>query len=196
MSQISYDIRKAFLIWSAANILGLSIPPLVLYLVPSLTAISGLFSTALIIAMPLSLAQWIALRRSLPVSVLWLLSIPVSILAIVLIIREVPERYWLLIDPDPLAALIATSLVMGLLIGLPQWLILRRECDYSSIWLLGSTLGIGLGASIVIATDLVNQSGILAYIIAVLVYIITTGLTLAWLLSRKDQSQSPVISTV
>ena len=196
MSQISYDIRKAFLIWSAANILGLSIPPLVLYFVPLLTAISGLFSTALIIAMPLSVAQWIALRRILPVSALWILSIPASILAIVLIIREVPERYWLLIDPDPLAALIATSLVIGFLIGLPQWLILRRECDYSSIWLLGSTLGVGLGASIVIATDLVNQSGILAYIVAVLFYVSATGLTLAWLLSQKDQSQTPAVSTV
>ena len=85
---------------------------------------------------------------------------------------------------------------MGLLIGLPQWLILRRECDYSSIWLLGSTLGVGLGASIVIGTDLVNQSGILAYIIAVLVYVIATGLALAWLLSRKVQSQSSASSTV
>jgi len=196
MSQISYAIRKAFLIWSVANVLGLTIPPLVLYFVPSLTAISGLFSTALIIAMPLSIAQWIALSRSLPVSALWILSIPVSVLAIVLIIREVPERYWLLIDPDPLAALITTSLVIGLLIGLPQWLILRRECAHASIWLLGSALGVGLGASIVIATDLVNQSGILAYIIAVLVYVISTGLTLAWLLRQKDQSQTPAISTV
>ena len=145
--------------------------------------------------MPLSVAQWIALRRILPVSALWILSIPASILAIVLIIREVPERYWLLIDPDPLAALIATSLVIGFLIGLPQWLILRRECDYASIWLLGSTLGVGLGAIIVIATDLVNQSGILAYIIAVLFYVSATGLTLAWLLTKKDHSQIPAIST-
>ena len=196
MSQISYAIRKAFLIWSVANILGLSIPPLVLYFVPSLTAISGLFCTALIISLPLSIAQWIALRRSLLVSALWILSIPASILAIVLIIREVPERYWLLIDPDPLAALIATSLVIGFLIGFPQWLILRRECAHASIWLLGSGLGVGLGASIVIATDLVNQSGILAYIVAVLFYVIATGLALAWLLSRKVQSQSSAGSTV
>jgi hypothetical protein len=196
MSQVSYDIRKAFLVWSVANILGLSIPPLVLYLVPLLTAISGLYSTTLIISLPLSFAQWIALRRSLPVSWLWILSIPVSILAIVLITREIPERYWLLIDPDPLAALITTSLVIGLMIGLPQWLILRRECAHSSIWLLGSALGLGLGASIVIATDLVNQSGILAYIVAVLFYVSATGLTLAWLLTKKHPSQTPAVSTV
>jgi len=196
MPQLSGDIRKAFLIWCAANILGLGAPPLILYLIPSLTAISGLYSTALIISLPLSIAQWIALRRSLPVSTLWILSIPVSIVAIVLIVREIPERYWLLIDPDPLAALIATSLVIGLMIGLPQWLILRRQADHASIWLLGSVLGVGLGASLVIATDLVNQSGILAYIIAVLFYVVATGLTLAWLISKKDKSQTPAVSTV
>ena len=194
MSQISGEIRNAFITWSIANILGLSVPPLVLFIVPSLTAISGLYSTTLIISLPLSIVQWIALRRSLPVSALWIFSIPVSILAIVLIIREIPERYWLLIDPDPLAALITTSLVIGLLIGLPQWLILRRECDHASIWLLGSTLGVGLGASIVIATDLVNISGILAYIIAVLIYVIATGITLSWLLMHREQPEEPVIN--
>jgi len=196
MSQFSSEIRNAFMTWSIANILGLSIPPLIMFLVPSLTAISGLLSTTLLISMPLSIVQWIALRRSFPVSALWIFSIPVSILAIVLIIREIPERYWLLIDPDPLAALITTSLVIGLLIGLPQWLILRREFAHASIWLLGSTLGVGLGASIVIATDLVNISGILAYIIAVLIYIIATGITLSWLLMYREQPEEPVINPI
>lgn len=196
MSQFSGEIRRAFITWSIANILGLSIPPLIIFLVPSLTAISGLLSTTLLISLPLSIVQWIALRRSLPVSALWIFSIPVSIFTIVLIIREIPERYWLLIDPDPLAALITTSLVIGLLIGLPQWLILRRECDHASIWLLGSTLGVGLGASIVIATDLVNISGILAYIIAALIYAIATGITLSWLLMNMEQPRKPVINPV
>ena len=131
MSQLSGEIRKAFAIWIVANILGLGVPPLVLFLFPHLTAVSGLFSTTLIISLPLSIAQWAALRRVLPVSILWIFTIPASILAMVLFIREVPERYFDLIDPESLAVLTATSFVIGLIIGLPQWLILRTECSGS-----------------------------------------------------------------
>jgi len=193
MSQISYDSRKAFLFWSVANILGLTIPPLVLYFVPSLTAISGLFTTTLIISLPLSVAQWIALRRSLPVSVLWTLTIPVCILVIVLIIRKVPED--LLESVDSYTEFFISSLLFGFIIGLPQWLILRRQADHASIWLLGSALGVGLGVGLVISTDLVNLSGILAYVFAVLCYVVATGLTLAWLISKKDKSQTPAVIT-
>ena len=196
MSENSGEIRNAFITWSIANILGFSIPPLIMFLVPSLTAISGLLSTTLLISMPLSITQWAALRRSLPVSILWIFSIPASILVLVLIVREMPESYWGYVDPESLAALIAISFVIGLMIGLPQWLILRRVCAHSSIWLLGSALGLGLGASIVIATDLVNISGILAYIIAVLIYVIATGITLSWLLVHREQSEEPVIKPV
>jgi len=196
MSQFSSEIRNAFMTWSIANILGLSIPPLIMFLVPSLTAISGLLSTTLLISMPLSITQWAALRRTLPVSILWIFSIPASILVLVLIVREMPESYWGFVDLESLAALIAISFLIGLMIGLPQWLILRRKSAQSSIWLLGSALGLGLGASIVIATDLVNISGILAYIIAVLIYIIATGITLFWLLMHREQSEEPVINPI
>ena len=196
MSQNSGEIRNAFITWSIANILGLSIPPLIMLLVPSLTAISGLLGTTLLISMPLSIAQWAALRRTLPVSILWIFSIPASIIVLVLIVREMPESYWGYIDPESLAALIAISFVIGLMIGLPQWLILRRECAGSSTWLLGSALGVGFGAGIVIATELVNISGILAYTIAVLIYVIATGITLSWLLVHKEQPGEPVINTV
>ena len=194
MSQFSSEIRNAFMTWSVANILGLSIPPLIMFLVPSLTARSGLLSTTLLISMPLSITQWAALRRTLPVSILWIFSIPASILVLVLIVREMPESYWGFVDLESLAALIAISFLIGLMIGLPQWLILRRKSAQSSIWLLGSALGLGLGASIVIATDLVNISGILAYIIAVLIYIIATGITLSWLLMYREQPEEPVIN--
>ena len=196
MSQFSSEIRNAFMTWSIANILGFSIPPLIMFLVPSLTAISGLLSTTLLISMPLSITQWAALRRTLPVSILWIFSIPASILVLVLIVREMPESYWGFVDLESLAALIAISFLIGLMIGLPQWLILRRKSAQSSIWLLGSALGLGLGASIVIATDLVNISGILAYIIAVLIYIIATGITLSWLVMHREQPEEPVINPV
>ena len=194
MSQISPEIRKAFLIWFVANILGLTIPPLVLYLVPLFTAITGLLSSTLIISLPLSIAQWIALRRIMPVSVLWILSLPASILVVVMLIREIPERFWPDADSEMLIVMVIFSIMVGLIIGLPQWLILRREHGNASIWLLGTVLGIALGAGVVLATDMVNLSGLLAFIFAVLVYVIVTGLSLTWLLMHKEQTQDAAIN--
>jgi hypothetical protein len=193
MSQLTGEIRKALLIWCLANILGLSIPPLIMYLVTLLTATLGLLSTTLIISMPLSIAQWAALRRIMPISILWIFSIPTSILAMVVIIREVWERFLGNVDPEPLIVMTSTFFLTGLIIGLPQWLILRRENDGASIWMLGTVLGVGLGASIVIATDLVNISGVIAYIVAVLIYVAATGLSLSWLLMRREQPEEPGI---
>lgn len=194
MNKVPTENWKAFLIWCVANLLGFSIPALVLLLVPGLTAISGLLSTTLIISLPLSIAQWIALRRIMPVSALWILSLPASILVFVMLIREIPERFFPDADSEILIVMVIFSIIAGLIIGLPQWLILHREHGKDSIWLLGTVLGIALGAGLVIGTDLVNQSGIAAYIITVLAYTIATGLTLLRLLMHKEQPQQPVIN--
>lgn len=196
MSQVSSEIRKAFLIWFAANILGLTIPPLVLYLIPSFTAVTGLLSSVLIISLPLSIAQWIALRRISPVSALWTISLPASILVFVLIIREIPDRYWSAVYSEALISVVFVSMLVGLIIAIPQWLILRRKHNRASIWLLGTVFGIGLGAGVVLATNLVNRSGIAAYIITVLVYTVATGLSLSWLLMRGDVARSPAAETI
>ena len=84
--------------------------------------------------------------------------------------------------------------MIGLFIALPQWLILRREHNNAVVWILGTVLGFAIGAAVVIGTDLVNTNGLAAYIIAVLIYTIATGLTLSWLLMRKDQPQDPGIN--
>ena len=187
MSQVSGDVRRASIIWSVANILGLGIPPLVMYFIPTLTAISGLFSTMLIISLPLSIAQWAALRISLPVSFLWIFSVPSSVLTFVLLIREIPESYFGFLGSETLVTLTFFGMIFGLLLGIPQWLILSRRYRGSVIWLLGSTLGVGLGAFLVIITDLVNRYGVLAYIIVVLVYTTSTGLPLSLLVKRQDK---------
>jgi hypothetical protein len=194
MSQISVEIRRAFLIWFVANILGLTIPPLVLYLIPLFTALTSLLSSVLIISLPLSIAQWIALRRISPVSAWWMVSLPASILVFVLVIREIPERYWPDVNAEGLVGIFFFSMLIGLIIAVPQWLLLRRVHKKASIWLLGTVLGIGLGAGVVLTTDLVNRSGIAAYALTVLAYTIATGLTLSWLLMNIEQSREPVIN--
>lgn len=190
MKQFPGGIRSAFFTWVVANILGLSVPPLILFLVPSLSAVSGLLSTTLIVSLPLSFSQWAALRRILPVSGLWIISIPLSVLAFVLIIREIPERFMGFLGTETLPVLTALGVGIGFLIGLPQWLMLRKVCERASLWLLGSALGIGLGAGILIATDLVNYSGLAGYILVALLYVAATGLCLSILLLQRIRSQS------
>jgi hypothetical protein len=187
MFELSGEVRRALIVWCVANILGLGIPPLVMYFVPTLTAISGLFSTSLIIALPLSITQWAALRASNPVSFLWMFSAPISVLTFVLLIREIPEDYFGFLGSETLIVLSFFGLFFGFFLGLPQWLILSRRVSGSAVWLLGSTLGVGLGAFFVGITDLVNRSGIVAYVIMVLVYTISTGLSLTSLLKAQDE---------
>jgi hypothetical protein len=187
MFQFSDIGRRALIFWFVANFLGLGIPPLVMYFVPTLTAFSGLFSSALIIALPLSIAQWAALRASIPVSFLWIFSAPISVLTFVLLIREIPEEYFGFLGSESVIVLSFFGLFFGFLLGLPQWLILSRRVSGSAVWMLGSTLGVGLGAFFLGITDLVNRSGVLAYIIVVLVYTISTGLPLSLLVRNQGE---------
>jgi hypothetical protein len=190
MSRISGEIWRALFIWVLACALGLSIPPLVPYLFPPFTAIYGLFPSTLITTMPLSIAQWLALRWTHPVSILWIFSIPISVFVFMMIIRELPTDGYL--SDETLAALTILGLMLGLLVGLPQWLILRWKYGASALWLLGSSLGVGLSMFFVLVTNLINMSGVLAYIAAVLVYALTTGLTLVVLINRHVVPDTPI----
>ena len=106
----------------------------------------------------------------------------------------VPDVLWQVLgDDESIATLTAIYLVIGFAIGLPQWLILRRHLSRSSIWLLGSSIGAAAGLWIILVTDLINRSGVMAYIVGVLVYAIVTGLTLAGLLAYNDRSQANLV---
>ena len=194
MSQQSGYISKPFLIWIFANILGFSALAISLLVLPSLMSISGIVVSTLIISIPISLAQWIALRRIFPISILWILSIPVGLLLAVLIIRELPDGLWQIADDESPAVLTVGYLLIGLIIALPQWLLLRHQFSNSSIWLLGSSIGVAVGFGLVIAIDLINQSEIISYLVVVLVYAITTGLILSRLLAYHNQSQINVVN--
>ena len=193
MSQHSKYLNKSLYIWIFANILGFSALGLAQLVFPSIMSVSGIFGSTLIISIPISLAQWIALRRIYPISILWILSIPISILLVILLIRELPDDLWQIFGNET-ADLILFFLLIGLIIGLPQWLLLRRQYSNSSIWLLGSSIGVGAGSGLVLATGLINQSGIISYIVAALVYAISTGLTLSILLANNNQLESSVVS--
>ena len=194
MSQQSGYISKPFIIWIFANILGFSALAISLLVLPSLMSISGIVVSTLIISIPMSLAQWIALRRIFPISILWIITIPIGLLLVVLIYQVIPDGLWQIVEDESPAVLTVLFLIMGFTIGLPQWLILRRQFSSSSIWLLGSSIGVAAGFGLVIVTDLINQSEIISYIVVVLVYAITTGLILSRLLAYHNQSQTNVVN--
>jgi len=192
MSQKSGYTWGIFLIWVAANIVGFSIPPLIPLLFPSLATLSGFFGTLLIISLPLGIAQWLALRRFLPISALWIFTIPISVLFFILVIRAIPESFWQMIESEASFASFGIYFILGMVIGLPQWLILRRHADHSSIWLLSSVLGVSLGVTFVTGSNLINNSGVLAYMVAVLIYVVATGFTLSTLIPGKNLPQSTI----
>lgn len=168
------------------NILGFGALGIWILVFPNFSPLPGFLGTILFISMPISFAQWIALRRILPISILWILSIPIGLLLTVLIPRVIPDGIWHIADDESIIMLTAGGFEIGLLIGIPQWLILRHQFSNSLIWLLGSSVGTALGILLVLATDLINQSGIISYILAALVYAIVTGLVLSRLFTKQQ----------
>lgn len=191
MSQNSNARSKPFLIWAAANGLGFGAVGLISVAPP--LWISGLGAVVLP-TLAISLAQWIGLRWLFSISPTWILSFPAGVLLWEILRRVILEWFPQSNYDESIAALTLPYLLMGLLVGLPQWLILRRRFSGSSLWLLGSAVSLGGGLWLVLATGLVDQSGILASIVGVLVYIGATGASLTWLLSSHAQSQSQATS--
>lgn len=187
MSQQTGIDRKAFITWVIANIFGFSFLGTVILLLPYLNITPGFMSSVLLIALPISIAQWFALRRFTPVSFLWIFAAPLGLLLAILMIKYIPTRTWEYLDGEAPGVLITLYLAMGFVFSLPQWLILRRYCEKASLWIVGTTLGLTLGMGIIIITDMINRSGVFAFILVSLVYILSTGLTFSWLLSNTTR---------
>jgi hypothetical protein len=185
-------ISKSFIIWIVANILGISAVAALPLVFPSIISIHNEVLTTFIVLLPISLAQWLALRTFSRSSALWIFTIPVSIELYVLIYRYIPEGGLRNIayseSSESISVMTSAYLLIGFIIGLLQWFILRRQFARSALWLLGSTAGVGFSFWLILATDLINQSVILAFIVAILIYTITTGLVLTWLIANRTKS--------
>jgi hypothetical protein len=191
MLQRSSYLSKSFLIWVVANILGISATAALPLLFASLSESlrSGVVS-GFIFSFPIGLAQWLALRRISQTSILWVLTVPLGILIYFLINGLIPEGLMQKIDDESIVVLTAAYLMIGFAVGLLQWFIMRRQFSGSLLWILGSTVGVGFSFGLILVTDLINRSGIIALIVGVLVYPITTGLILLLLLAHHKQSDT------
>ncbi len=93
------------------------------------------------------------------------------------------------LEDESIAALTTGYLMIDFAVGLLLWFLLRRRFLGSSLWILGSTAGIGFSFWFILATDLINRSGIISFIVGVLIYTITTGLILTRLLTQNALSE-------
>ena len=109
-----------------------------------------------------------------------------------LMIKYIPVSTWDYLDSEAPGVLITLYLAMSFVFSLPQWLILRRYYQKASLWIVGTTLGFTLGMGVVIVTDMINRSGIVAFILVSLVYILGTGLTFSWQMVSTNQVKMPL----
>jgi len=176
--------NRMFLYWNLGNLLGWAFISALLTALPGVRSIPGFFVALLVLAIPFGLAQWLVLRRFIPVSPLWVVTIPISWFLFYLIAYLIPDTLLQNVDDEATSTLTFGYLVLGAVMGLSQWLILRRKLTRAALWILGSSLGVGLGFGIVLATGLINQYEYISYTVVVLVYSIVTGSLLSWLLNQ------------
>jgi hypothetical protein len=186
------EVGGVILGWVIANSLGVAAIGVLIFILPFLASIPGKLVSSLIIGLPISLAQWIALRRVAPISILWILTISAGLL-LGLEVSPILAGIWGFLDDESVLSLTAAYTTIGLLVGLAQWLFLRRHFAKSLVWLLSSAAGLGLGTGLVLATNLVHRSGIVSIILVVLVYAIPTGLAISWLPASHRKTESDLV---
>ena len=188
-----YEVGRVILGWFVANLLGVAAITVLTLILPFLTSIRGRLVSSLIIGLPIGLAQWIALRRVAPISILWILTISAGLL-LGLVVGPLLAGIWGSLDDESVLSLTLAYTTIGLLVGLAQWLFLRGHFTRSLSWLLSSAVGLGLGTGLVLASNLVDQSGTVSIILVALVYAIATGLAISWLQASHRKTESNLIS--
>jgi hypothetical protein len=195
MARKLYEAGAMILGWVTANLLGVAAIGMLILILPFLKSIPGMLVSSLIIGLPIGFAQWIALRRVAPISILWVLTISAGLL-LGLVVSPILAGIWGFLEDESVLSLTAAYTTIGLLVGLAQWLLLRRHFTRSLVWLLSSAVGLGLGTGLVLASNLINQSGINSIILVVLVYAIATGLVISWLPASHRKTESNLVNAI
>jgi len=191
MARKLYEARGVILGWVIANLLGVAAVGSLTLILPFLKSIPGMLVSSLIIGLPIGIAQWIAFRRVAPISILWTLTISAGLLLGLVVINNSPiPTIWGFLDDESVLSLTIDYTIIGLLVGLAQRSLLLGHFDRSLAWPLSSAIGLGLGTGLVLATNLINQSGIISIILVFLVYTIATGLVKSWLPASHRKIES------
>ena len=179
MKPLKY-FRNPLILWLLANLSGFGLLGLAVLLVPGWLANAGFIVSILVISIPVSIAQWLVLRKTVAYSWLWIFAMPVGLLLGILLLRSIPESVWQIVGDESIVTLAGGYLVVGFLVGIPQWLLLRTRFEKASLWLAASALTPALGLALVLFTNLIDWSELISYILIILIYGTVTG----YLLSR------------
>ncbi len=193
------DARVVVLSWFMANLLGVAVVGALRFIAPFVDFIPGMLVSSLIIGLPIGFAQWVVLRQVAPISSLWILTISIALPSGLLVLNSpaLSEIWGFLGDDESVLALSVGYFAIGFLIGLVQWLLLRVHFAKSSVWLLSSALGLGLGTSLVIATGLIYYSGIISISLVVLTYAFTTGAVISWMqVSGRNSGHHLIVNQI
>ncbi len=184
------EVRGVLLGWAIANVLGFGVLGAISLVASSIPLPSGMFMSALVVGIPVGLAQWIALRRLVQVSIAWVLSVSIGLLMALLTLEVMPDGLVGFADDESVSVLVLSFTFIGLLVGTVQWLLLRSQFSRALVWLLASSVGTGVAFWLVLGTGLINESGLVAAIVVVLAYTGVTGLALLWLRGQQANNLS------
>ena len=72
--------RNPLVLWNLANFTGFGLLGLAVLIVPGWLTNAGFIGSILVISIPVSIAQWLVLRKTVSYSWLWILAMPVGLL--------------------------------------------------------------------------------------------------------------------
>jgi len=140
-----------------------------------------------VIGLGTGLYQRSLLKKVFKVSLSWIYTLIIGFAVTELIVCIIlwqlgMNRYELrFIESNPLPEALIFACA-GLIIGLSQWVILRRYFSGSIYWVFASTVGWGVCV-------LITQISMLAFFVGALLYGLITGATLMWVLKRKEEDK-------
>ncbi len=170
----STPLWQSVFIWTAANALGVAVAMPLSVLIPLLKIFPALLVSAVVIGIPIGLFQWLALRRRIQVSPLWILTVFLG-----LGVTAFLASFFSFGEDETILALSSLYTLAGLIIGLLQWSLLFRHFRRSFWYPLSSALGLGIALWVALVTNLLNANGSFALALGILIYSVVTGVTLA-----------------
>lgn len=170
----STPLWQTVFIWTAANALGIAASMPLSALISLVKPLAGLAGSAVVIGIPVGVMQWLALRRTVRVSPLWILTVFLGLVAVGWLAGLIAFH-----NDEGILELSLLYALAGLIIGLLQWSLLFRHFRRSFWYPLSSALGLGLALWVVLVTNLVNANGSFALALGILIYSVATGVTLA-----------------
>jgi hypothetical protein len=194
MAGKSHKVGGVILAWVIANSLGVAAIGAMALIPPFHTSIPAVLVSSLIIGLPLGLAQWIALRRIAPISILWVLTVPAGLLLGLAAVNS-PALGGILgsLDDESVLSLSVACMTIGLLVGFVQWPFLWGRFARPLVWPLSSALALGMGLALVLVSDLINQSGLVSILLVLLVYATATGWAISWMSLPRTKAESSLV---